>query len=234
MTGPDNWKDDVQPKVADETDYIVRAFCDRDPDFEGDGDPPCRGPVIKVATAHGGIDYMYAEGEILIRDDYLERVLEILEHRPLRELERDDPSPVPRVIAGVARLTTLSDRYPTVLEALDVIDGRLGAGIATPNHVLTVCPTTSHCPATEPEEVYADIEPYPSVCHDNGGGGVQVYMADTGILDDRGDGPPVADRGHGGTGSQSAVLREWHAHDPALLRARHVRRGCGPVHGARR
>src|SRR6516164_2976544 len=111
MTGPDNWKDDVQPKVADETDYIVRAFCDRDPDFEGDGDPPCRGPVIKVATAHGGIDYMYAEGEILIRDDYLERVLEILEHRPLRELERDDPSPVPRVIAGVARLTTLSDRY---------------------------------------------------------------------------------------------------------------------------
>jgi subtilisin family serine protease len=184
MTGPDNWKDHVQPKVADETEYIVRAFCDPDPEFQGDGDPPCRGPVIKVATDHRGLDYMYAEGEILIRDDHLERVLEILEHRPLRELEVDDPTPVPRVIAGVTRLTALSERYPTVLEALDVIDRRLGVGIATPNHVLTVCPTTSHCPATEPEEVYADIEPYPSVCHDNGGGGVQVYMADTGIVDD--------------------------------------------------
>jgi len=40
MTGPDNWKDHVQPKVADETEYIVHAFCDPDPGFEGDGDPP--------------------------------------------------------------------------------------------------------------------------------------------------------------------------------------------------
>ena len=183
MTGPDNWKDHVQPKVADEIEYIIQAFCDADPDFKGDGDPPCRGPVIKVVASHGGIDYMYAEGEILIRDDYLERVLEILEHRPVRELELDEPSSVPHVIAGVTRLTTLSARYPTVLEALEVIDQRLGGGIATPNHVLTVAPETSHCPATEPETVYADIEPYPSVCHDNGGSGVQVYMADTGILD---------------------------------------------------
>jgi Subtilase family len=183
MTEADNWKDHVEPKIADETEFIIRAFCDPDPDHKGDGDAPCRGPVIKVATDHGGIDYMYAEGEILIRDEYLDRVLEILEHRPVRDLELDEPSRVPRVIAGVTRLTILSERYPTVLEALRVIDARLGVGIATPNHVLTVCPTTSHCPATEPETVYADIEPYPSVCHDNGGGGVQVYMADTGILD---------------------------------------------------
>jgi len=191
MTGPDNWKDHVQPKVADETDYIVRAFCDPDPDFEGDGDPPCRGPLIKVAIAHGGIDYVYAENQLLVRDEYLERVLEILDHpTPLRDLEQMRPSPVRRVITGVTRLTTLGERYPRVIGtseepgALEVIDERLGIGIATPNHVLTVCPTTSHCPATEPEEVYADIEPCPSVCHDNGGGGVQVYMADTGILDD--------------------------------------------------
>ena len=183
MTEADNWQDHVEPKIADETEFIIRAFCDPDPDHKGDGDAPCRGPVIKVATDHGGIDYMYAEGEILIRDEYLDRVLEILEHRPVRDLELDEPSRVPRVIAGVTRLTILSERYPTVLEALRVIDARLGVGIATPNHVLTVCPTTSHCPATEPETIYADIEPYPSVCHDNGGGGVQVYMADTGILD---------------------------------------------------
>jgi Subtilase family len=184
MTEPDNWKDHVEPKIADETEFIIRAFCDPDPKFKGKGEPPCRGPVIKVATtADGGIDYMYAEGEILVRDEYLERVLEILEHRPLRELELDEPSPVPHVIAGVTRLTTLGDRYPTVVQALEVIEARLGVGIATPNHVLTVCPGTSHCPATEPETAYADIEPYPSVCRDNDGGGVQVYMADTGILD---------------------------------------------------
>jgi subtilisin family serine protease len=191
MTGPGNWKDEVQPKVADETEHIIRAFCNTDPKFKGKGDPPCRGPVIKVATVDGGIDYMYAEGEILVRDEYLERVLEILEHpTPLRDLEQIRPSPVQRVIAGVTLLTTLGDRYPQVIGtpeepgALDVIDERLGVGIATPNHVLTVCPTTSHCPATEPETVYDDIEPYPSVCHDNNGGGVHIYMADTGIVDD--------------------------------------------------
>ena len=91
MTGPDNWKDHVEPKIADEAEFIIRAFCDPDPDHKGDGDAPCRGPVIKVATDHGGIDYMYAEGEILIRDGYLDRVLEILEHRPVRDLELDEP-----------------------------------------------------------------------------------------------------------------------------------------------
>lgn len=191
MTGPSSWKAQVLPKIADETEYIIRAFCNRDPEFTGEGEHPCRGPVIKVVPADGGIGYMYAESEILVRDEYLERVLEILEHpTPLRDLQQLRPSPVQRVITGVTRLTTLGERYPQVIGtaeepgALDVIDERLGVGIATPNHVLTVAPETSHCPATEPEMVYDDIEPYPSVCHDNNGGGVQIYMADTGIVDE--------------------------------------------------
>jgi len=183
-----NWKGQLQSKIADEAEFIVDAFCDPDPKYKGRGDPPCRGKVIKVVPDDdGGIGYMYAEGEMLVRDEYLERVLEILGHPPRYELEQAQ-GPLPRVITGVTRLTTLG-RYENVVGtpdrpgALDVIDAQLGWGAATPNHVLTVTPgTASHCPATEPEEVYDDIEPYPSVCHDNGGSGVQIYMADTGIL----------------------------------------------------
>jgi subtilisin family serine protease len=58
----------------------------------------------------------------------------------------------------------------------------LGAGIATPNHVLTVQPDAGGCPATEPQQVYEGTEPYPSVCPDGGGRGVLVYLADTGLL----------------------------------------------------
>ena len=39
------------------------------------------------------------------------------------------------------------------------------------------------CPATEPQEVYDGIEPSPSVDVDNGGAGVLIYVADTGLLD---------------------------------------------------
>ena len=52
------------------------------PKYKRRREPPCRGKVIKVVPdGHGGIGYMYAKGEILVRDDYLERVLEILGHR---------------------------------------------------------------------------------------------------------------------------------------------------------
>ena len=63
------------------------------------------------------------------------------------------------------------------------IDQQLGAGIATPNHVLTVAGGHGGgCPATEPRTVYFEIEPYPSVCPGRGGAGVLIYMADTGLL----------------------------------------------------
>ena len=46
-----------------------------------------------------------------------------------------------------------------------------GPGIATPDHVLTVAGDMDGCPATEPEQVYDDTEPYPSVCPGHGGAG---------------------------------------------------------------
>jgi subtilisin family serine protease len=168
MTESDDWRSSVIPKVADETDHIIRSF----------GQVPDGGKEIKVVAADGGIGHMYAEGEILVREEHLESVLEILE--PGAE---HDTGRIRRVIDGVS-LLALGESQPLVLDAIDTIDQQLGQGIATPNHVLTVAPEGTACPATEPQETYYDIEPFPSVRHDGGGAGVLVYVADTGLLRD--------------------------------------------------
>jgi subtilisin family serine protease len=155
--------------VSDETDLIIRSF----------RDAPGGGKDLRVVPADGGVDHLYAEGEILVREEHLDRVLEILEPGAAR-----DPSRVRPVIDGVV-LLTLAGSQSAALDAIDAIDQALGRGIATPNHVLTVAGGQgSSCPATEPQEVYYDIEPFPSVNHDGGGDGVLVYMADTGLLRD--------------------------------------------------
>lgn len=173
MTESDDWRDSVIPKVADETDHIIRSF----------SSAPSGGKEIKVVPADGGIGHMYAEGEILVREDHLERVLEILEPDADHDQVRGDPARVQRVVENVV-LLTLGESQPLALDALDAVDQQLGPGIATPNHVLTVAPQGTSCPATEPEGAYYDIEPFPSVCHDGGGNGVLVYIADTGLLRD--------------------------------------------------
>jgi Subtilase family len=178
VTEQGNWRNDLIPKIADQVEHIVGAF----------RDSPVRAKEIKVAPANGGVGFMYAEGEILVRDQYLGRVLEILEQPAERDLARDEPDRVQRIIAGVVLLTlgqTPGGERPTVIGALTTIDRQLGQGIATPNHVLTVAGGEgAPCPATEPEVAYDEIEPYPSVCQDNGGAGVLIYMADTGLLAD--------------------------------------------------
>jgi subtilisin family serine protease len=76
-----------------------------------------------------------------------------------------------------------SGGQPSVPDMLLQIDAELGEGIASPNHLLTVAPVVAPCPATEPQEVYDGIEPSPSVEVDNGGAGVLIYVADTGLLE---------------------------------------------------
>jgi subtilisin family serine protease len=44
----------------------------------------------------------------------------------------------------------------------------------------------TYCPATEPEAVYADTEPFPPVCYRYGGAQALVYVADTGLMRDAG------------------------------------------------
>jgi subtilisin family serine protease len=135
----------------------------------------------------GGIAFMYAQGQLLVRDEYLERVQVILGQPP-------DRRNVSRVIEGVVLLTLepadknrdlkVADGVrPPVLAAVEAVDDDLGVGVATLDQVLTVAPS-GPCPATEPQEVYDDIEPYPGICTENSGEGALVYIADTGLLKD--------------------------------------------------
>ena len=65
MTESGDWQERVVPKVADETRLIKNSFTE-----------PPDPKVIEVFTRDGGIDFMCAEGEILVREDQLNRVLE--------------------------------------------------------------------------------------------------------------------------------------------------------------
>jgi len=172
MTASGGWLEQVVPKVADETRRIVDSFAD-----------PPDPTLIDVITANGGIDYMCASGQVLAREDQLDRVRDILDLR-------SEPQPV---IEGVVLLQLGGGKFDAVVDAVEAVDRALGEGIVTPDHVLTVASGQgSGCSATEPEEVYYEIEPFPSVCPGNGGAGVLIYMADTGLLADAATHPWLA------------------------------------------
>jgi hypothetical protein len=158
--GPDQ---DLDPVVADQVDYIVSAFGKR-------------GTAIGVAAADGGVSYMFAEGHLIVQEEHLGRVQQML----------PQPCTAERIVPGIMLVRMgedVSPGQPTVRDLLPRIDAELGEGIATPNQVLTVAPVYGPCPATEPQEVYDGIEPSPSVDVDNGGAGVLIYVADTGLLE---------------------------------------------------
>jgi subtilisin family serine protease len=173
VTQPADLRDSLRPQIADEAEHLIGAFRDH----------PDGAREITVVPANGGIDHMHAEGEILVREEHLDRVLEAIDHPARQALEQSDPPRLRRVIAGFV-VVTLGDSYSTVAAAIDRVDERLGRGIATPNHVLTVCGDGDMhpCPATEPEEAYYECEPYPHTGDSGAGGGVRIYVADTGLL----------------------------------------------------
>jgi hypothetical protein len=118
--------------------------------------------------------YLYRKAHILVRDRDLDRVLAVLRDQ--------DPEIGARtahaMVNGITRLELETDR--DVLDVLDLLDGRVGRGVATPDHVLWVTPTGTACPATEPE-LPPTLAPYPPP---NGrpldGSGVMVSVVDTG------------------------------------------------------
>jgi len=171
------WGEELEPAVRDEVQIIVDAFATR----EGGGIDI----GVVVDPADNRVDYMFALGQLLVRDQHLPRVLDLLRQPTEVELRENEPDRLQRIIPGVQLLTlgrTPEGEEHLVPSAIDLVDRELGLGIATPNHVLTAAGTVGGCPATEPAEVPFGIEPYPSVCHGNGGAGVLIYMADTGLL----------------------------------------------------
>lgn len=178
MPEQDSWKRGLDTKIAEQVDVIKTAFADK-------------GIKVNLLKQDGGVRYMYAEGELLVRENYLNQVQGFLDelreqHGPQVPERHRAPREVKPVVAGIV-LLRLAD-HPGVDdpdafdELIARIDERFGEGVATPNHVLTVGGEIGPCPATEPQGAYAEIEPRPSASPGAAGTGIRIYIADTGLL----------------------------------------------------
>lgn len=205
MTVKNYWysslKPPLDPEAAAEAKTIIDAFDKRKEDpIEIGG---CPDDAEEDFELHGGgIAFMYAKHRILAREPYLtvmgltadlpERVrvtkpqgiLEIIS-----EDERVQEVEVTRVVGDIVLLHLNPHRdpkapdrdQPNVLDLIEEIDNRLGPGIAAPDHILTAAQHVTPCSATEPQQVYPTAGPYPGLCRD-GGSGVRIYQADTGLV----------------------------------------------------
>jgi subtilisin family serine protease len=150
----------------------------------------------------GDVQYLYRVRAILVRDQDADRVeaalTRILGDSGGGDVAAREESPFKRqrVVAGVLRITVPSaPEVPPVPDLLAGLDEDLGAGVATPDHMLYVSPHA--CPADEPGEVPpGTFEPFPPpsvgprCCRPDdctgypgaGGAGVFVSVIDTGLL----------------------------------------------------
>jgi subtilisin family serine protease len=139
--------------------------------------------VFDAVTAHGvsigaeltpgGVGYLYEEGCILVRDQYLPRVHEVVVGGAVAE----------GLIGGVSLYSLDGADLNKVSDALPQIDRSLGTGVAAPNHVLSVAPGTL-CPASEPVPVPASSPTVPGQRPGDEGTGVCICVVDTGLVGD--------------------------------------------------
>jgi hypothetical protein len=135
---------------------------------------------MEGAAAHGPdwierneVDYLHRERTLLVRDADVDRVTRVVSGAPVAYENN---------VRGLTRLEFHPDERRSVEEACADIDRALGEGVATPDHILYVCPFGS-CPATEPEEVPAGSSPDPGVSADaSDGQGVLIVIPDSGLL----------------------------------------------------
>jgi subtilase family protein len=126
----------------------------------------------------GALDYLYVRGVILVRDAYVAEVARLLEEEGEPEERDEEFVPVQGLLPGVSLFSVGRRDVPGLL---DLIDARLGVGVATPDHILSVTPVWA-CPATEPEGVPDHALPEPGPCADSGGGAF-IYVIDTGLVE---------------------------------------------------
>ena len=130
----------------------------------------------------GGVDYLYREYAILVRERDAERVAVALGHILYQAGYGNVPEGEAREILrepvtnGMVRLTV--PRTPTLVPDLVArLDDTLGRGVATPDHILY------RCPPSDPEEVPEGLPPDPGVSRESSDGdGALVAVLDSGLL----------------------------------------------------
>jgi subtilisin family serine protease len=119
------------------------------------------------------VHYLHRERTLLVRDADVDRVASVVSGAPVSHDNN---------LRGLTRLEFSANERRSVEEACADIDRALGEGVATPDHILYVCPSSS-CPATEPEEVPATAPPEPGVSAEpSDGEGVLMAVLDSGLL----------------------------------------------------
>jgi len=144
-----------------------------------------QGVTVEYERTADGVVYLYAADQLLVREQDVADVSGVLE--PLVSFEMDSADPIDGIKIVRFGPNGPYARRPTVREVLKRIEAaEISENAVAPNYVLTVAPETGPCPATEPEEVYFEIEPTPGVRMDDrsNGSGVRIYIADTGLLAD--------------------------------------------------
>src|SRR5215472_9066959 len=129
---------------------------------------------LEGAAAHwsdpDNLHHLHRERHLLVRDADVDRVTAVVSASPVAHENN---------VRGLTRLEFSDDEHRSVEEACAAVDRIHGEGVATPDHILYVCPS-SICPATEPEEVAAGA---PAVSAEpDDGRGILVAVLDTGLL----------------------------------------------------
>ena len=148
-----------QTRQEAQTRLIIRAFRDQ----------VGRGRRDRAVDDH---QHLFRENHILVLDEYVDRV---------RQLEGLTGS---RSENALVRGVTLLRVPVSTLDALAIVRGGYGSGVAAPDHIVSITGggTGGRCPATEPEVVPGWAEPDPRLTSDHAAGeGVRVVVIDTGL-----------------------------------------------------
>jgi subtilisin family serine protease len=154
-------EDDGEPRTRQQSqlELIYRAFGDR----IGRG---VRRGLRKQPEL--GVQFLFREGCILVRDEYLDQVMRLLDGA---EIDRS-------LIRGVTLVRVPEGAMAGVGRVLETF----GVGVATPDHVISITGDAGFCPATEPEMVPGWAVPDPGITTDHAAGdGIRVVVIDTGL-----------------------------------------------------
>ena len=159
------------------------------------------GDTVGTGPRDGPLRHMYRNHHVLVRDEYVVEVRELLENTGFMAMRRrpqasatrlpdgsgSPAAPGEAVIHGV-RLLHLDGDNQDPLAAMDVIinGGQgyqgMGAGVAAPDHLVSITGESGPCPAHEPDPVPGDTPLDPLPTPDTGAGkGIRVVVVDTGI-----------------------------------------------------